>query len=124
VANGFFVPAFFVLLGATLDLRHLATDRRAIALGVVMAVGSVIVHLLASAIAGQEQRFKIGLLASAQLGFPAAAAALAIASNTLSPALAAALVLGGCLTLVPASSATALLASEKSRTPDTTQSSP
>jgi Kef-type K+ transport system membrane component KefB len=110
LANGFFVPAFFVLLGATLDLRQLVTDPVPIALGVMLAVGSVLVHLLAAAVAGRERRFTIGLLASAQLGLPAAAAALGVSSHALSPALAAALVFGGCLTLIPMSVASALLA--------------
>jgi Kef-type K+ transport system membrane component KefB len=110
LANGFFVPAFFVLLGATLDLRQLATDPVAIALGVMLALGSVTVHLLAAALAGRERRLTIGLLASAQLGLPAAAAALGISSHALSPVLAAALVFGGCLTLIPMSVASALLA--------------
>ncbi len=50
-----------------------------------------------------------GLLASAHLGFPAAAAALGTASHALSPAVAAALVAGGRLTLVLASIGAALL---------------
>jgi Kef-type K+ transport system membrane component KefB len=118
VANGFFVPAFFVLLGATLDLRRLVTDPVAIALGVMLAVGSVAVHLLGAAVAGQDRRFTIGLLASAQLGLPAAAAALGLSSHALSPALAAALVFGGCLTLIPTSVASALLARGQASTPN------
>ena len=118
LANGFFVPAFFVLLGATLDLRQLITDPAAIALGVMLAVGSVAVHLLAAALAVRDRRFTIGLLASAQLGLPAAAAALGISSHALSPALAAALVFGGCLTLIPASAASALLARGQASTLD------
>jgi Kef-type K+ transport system membrane component KefB len=110
LANGFFVPAFFVLLGATLDLRQLVSDPVAIAVGVMLALGSVTVHLLAAALTGRHRRFTIGLLASAQLGLPAAAAALGTSSHALSPALAAALVFGGCLTLIPMSVASALLA--------------
>jgi Kef-type K+ transport system membrane component KefB len=110
LANGFFVPAFFVLLGATLDLRQLVSDPVAIALGVMLALGSITVHLLAAAMTGRDRRFTIGLLASAQLGLPAAAAALGISSHALSPALAAALVFGGCLTLIPMSVSSALLA--------------
>jgi Kef-type K+ transport system membrane component KefB len=110
LANGFFVPAFFVLLGATLDLRQLVSNPVAIALGVMLALGSVTVHLLAATLTGRHRRFTIGLLASAQLGLPAAAAALGISSHALSPALAAALVFGGCLTLIPMSVASALLA--------------
>jgi Kef-type K+ transport system membrane component KefB len=118
LANGFFVPAFFVLLGATLDLRQLVSDPVAIALGVMLAVGSVTVHLLAAALVGRDQRFIIGLLASAQLGLPAAAAALGLSSHALSPALAAALVFGGCLTLIPTSMASALVARRQTSTAD------
>jgi Kef-type K+ transport system membrane component KefB len=118
LANGFFVPAFFVLLGATLDLRQLVTDPVAIALGAMLALGSVIVHLLAAALAGRDRRFTIGLLASAQLGLPAAAAALGISTHALSPPLAAALVFGGCLTLIPSSLASTLLARGQPSSPD------
>jgi hypothetical protein len=42
------------------------------------------------------------LLAAAQLGLPAAAAALGLATGALRPAIAAALVAAGLLTLIPA----------------------
>jgi len=102
LANGFFVPAFFVLVGATLNLRDLVGDPRAIVLTAAMALGAVAVHLVAAAAAAEEQRLPTGLVASAQLGLPAAAAALGLSSHALSPAVAAALVAAGCLTLVPA----------------------
>src|SRR5499427_5498954 len=76
LADGFFVPAFFVLLGASLNLRSLISDPRAVVLAVAMAVAAVIVHLTAAAVAAEKQRVPTGLLASAQLGLPAAAAAL------------------------------------------------
>jgi Kef-type K+ transport system membrane component KefB len=110
LANGFFVPTFFVLVGATLNLRDLAGDPRAIALAAAMALGAVAVHLVAAAAAAGEQRLPTGLVASAQLGLPAAAAALGLSSHALSPAVAAALVAGGCLTLVPATVGGILLA--------------
>jgi Kef-type K+ transport system membrane component KefB len=102
LASGFFVPAFFVLVGATLNLRDLVGDPRAIALAAAMALGAVAVHVVAAAAAAEQQRLPTGLVASAQLGLPAAAAALGLTSHALSPAIAAALVAGGCLTLVPA----------------------
>jgi Kef-type K+ transport system membrane component KefB len=110
LALGFFVPAFFVLLGAQLDLRALVTDPTAIWLAVAMALAAVAAHLIAGLIAGRELRIPAGLLASAQLGLPAAAAALGLATHTLRPAIAAALVAGGCLTLVPATVGAALMA--------------
>jgi len=112
VANGFFVPLFFVLLGAELDLHALVSDPKAIAFAVALAVGAVVVHLVASLITGSSRRVATGLAASAQIGLPAAAASLAIASHALSPAIAAALVAAGCLTLAPATVGVARLASE------------
>jgi Kef-type K+ transport system membrane component KefB len=102
LASGFFVPIFFVLLGAELDLRALVTDPRAIALALILAIGAVAVHLVAALTLGRGLRVPSGLAASAQLGLPAAAAGLALSSHALSPAYAAALVAAGCLTLVPA----------------------
>ena len=102
VANGFFVPIFFVLLGAELDLRALVTEPRALALAAALAVGAVLVHVVAGLVTGTDRRLPSGLAASAQLGLPAAAAGLALSSHVLSPANAAALVAAGCLTLAPA----------------------
>ena len=112
LATGFFVPAFFVLLGATLDIGSLVNSPSAIALALAMATGATAVHLLASLATSRYQRLASGLLAAAQLGLPAAAAALGLASGALTPPLAAALVAGGCLTLIPASIGAAMLASK------------
>jgi Kef-type K+ transport system membrane component KefB len=110
LATGFFVPAFFVLLGATLDLKGLVSSPSAIALAIGMAVAATVVHLVASTVVGKQQRLPAGLLASAQLGLPAAAAALGLATGTLRPPIAAALVAGGLLTLIPAIAGAILLA--------------
>src|SRR5262252_3483627 len=109
LANGFFVPAFFVLLGAGLNLRSLVTDPRAIVLAGAIAAAAVVVHLVAAAVAAEKQRVPSGLLASAQLGLPSAAAALGLSSHALSPVVAVALVAAGCLTLIPASTGAILL---------------
>ena len=109
LATGFFVPAFFVLLGATLDLKGLVSSPSAIALAVGMAVAATVVHLVASIAVGKQQRLPAGLLASAQLGLPAAAAALGLATGLLRPPIAAALVAGGLLTLIPAIAGAILL---------------
>ena len=110
LASGFFVPAFFVLLGASLDLSALVHSASAIGLALAMAIGATAAHIVASLVAGKETRLPAGLLASAQLGLPAAAAALGLASGALGPAVAAALVAGGVLTLIPASAGALLLA--------------
>jgi Kef-type K+ transport system membrane component KefB len=110
VANGFFVPLFFVLLGAELNLRALLTSPSRIALAFGLALAAVITHVIAARVAGRERFFATGLAASAQLGMPAAAASLGLSTGLLGPAEAAALVAGGCLTLVPATIGSLLLA--------------
>ena len=110
LASGFFVPAYFVLLGATLDLSGLVRSPSAVGLALTMAIVATAIHVLASLLAGEESRIPSGLLASAQLGLPAAAATLALANGALSPPLAAALVAGGVLTLIAASAGGILLA--------------
>ena len=110
VANGFFVPLFFVLLGAELNLRALITSPSRILLAVGLALATVVTHLIAARVAGHERYLATGLAASAQLGMPAAAASLGLSTGLLSPAEAAALVAGGCLTLIPATMGSLLLA--------------
>lgn len=110
LATGFFVPAFFVLLGASLDLKGLVDSPSAIGLAVALAVAATVVHVGAALVVGTQQRLASGLLASAQLGLPAAAAALGLASGALTPPVAAALVAGGVLTLIPATVGSMLLA--------------
>lgn len=110
LASGFFVPAFFVLLGATLDLSALVHSPSAIGLALAMAIAATVVHVVASLLASKEARLPAGLLASAQLGLPAAAAAIGLASGALGSAVASALVAGGVLTLIPASAGALMLA--------------
>ena len=110
IAEGFFVPAFFVLLGSQLDLRSLAGDPSAIMLAVAMAAGGLAIHLAASRVVAPPPWSGFGLAAAAQLGLPAAAASLGLGTGALSPAVAAAIVLAGCLTVLPASIGTRRLA--------------
>ena len=110
IAEGFFVPAFFVLIGSELDLRSLAGDPSAVLLAVVMALAALAIHLAAGRVTAPDPWNGFGLAAAAQLGLPAAAASLGLSTGALSPAVAAALVLAGCLTVLPASIGTRRLA--------------
>jgi Kef-type K+ transport system membrane component KefB len=110
IAEGFFVPAFFVLIGAQLDLRSLAGDPSAILLAVVLALCGLVIHLAAGRAVAPVPWNGFGLAAAAQLGLPAAAASLGLTTGALSPAVAAAIVLAGCLTVLPASIGTRQLA--------------
>jgi Kef-type K+ transport system membrane component KefB len=110
IAEGFFVPAFFVLIGSELDLRSLAGDPSAILLALALAVSGLAIHLVASRVVAPPPWSGFGLAAAAQLGLPAAAASLGLGTGALSPAVAAAIVLGGCLTVLPAAIGTRRLA--------------
>ena len=110
LADGFMVPAFFVLLGARLDLRALFGDPAALTFMVVDAVLVVAVHLIGG-LALRNRRLPTAMAASAQLGLSAAAATLGLQAGVLSPALAAALVGAALLTLIPATIGSLRLAS-------------
>jgi Kef-type K+ transport system membrane component KefB len=112
LAEGFFVPAFFVLLGAQLDFRALSADPDAIGLALVLSAAALAIHLAAARIAAPGSWSAYGLAASAQLGMPAAAASLGLATGTLTPPIAAAIVAAGCLTVLPASLGTRRLAAD------------
>lgn len=114
LAAGFLVPAFFVLLGARLDLRALIGDPGALTFMVVDALIVVGVHLVGG-LALRERRVPTALAASAQLGLPAAAASLGLQAGVLSPALAAALVGAALLTLIPATIGSLTLAAAAPR---------
>jgi Kef-type K+ transport system membrane component KefB len=103
LANGFFVPLFFVLLGARLDFRALYGDPNALIFVVAMLAGSLAIHVTAALVAAPHPHgWTSGLVASAQLGLPAAAASIGLQSRALSPAIASAIVAAGCLSLIPA----------------------
>ncbi len=110
LAEGFFVPAFFVLLGSELDFRALAGAPAAIALAFALGIAAVAIHVAGAWLAAPAPKVPFGLAASAQLGLPAAAASLGLATGHLSPAIAAAVVAAGCLTVVPSSIGTRRLA--------------
>jgi Kef-type K+ transport system membrane component KefB len=76
LGQGFLVPLFFVLLGAKLDLSALASSRDAVILAFVLAALTIAVHVLASAAIRAPKA--VGLLASAQMGVPAAVIAIGL----------------------------------------------
>ena len=109
LADGFFVPAFFILLGAELDLRGLASEPRAIWFGLLLAGGAILVHVVGALAAAPSSKIAAGLATSAQLGLPSAAAALGLSAAVLSQTTATALVGAAVLTLIPASVGVALM---------------
>lgn len=96
VTEGFLGPLFFVWLGASLNLRELATNPAMILLGVVLGVVALFAHL---AMRPLGQPFALGALSAAQLGVPVAAATIGTQSHLLVPGEASALILGAIVTI-------------------------
>jgi Kef-type K+ transport system membrane component KefB len=108
IGGGFFIPLFFVVLGARLDLRGLAQHPALIALAVALALMTAIVHVIAALLTRQPPA--AGLLASAQLGVPSAVVALGLPEHVISSAQAAAIITASVISLGVAAGGAALLA--------------
>ena len=98
IADGFFVPLYFVTLGAQLDLRGLVDHPAMLALAAVLLALNVAIHL-AAALLGHRSA-SAGLAASAELGVPAAVASLGLAAGVISNAVATAIVAAALVSLV------------------------
>jgi len=97
VADGFFVPLYFVVLGAQLNLAGLVHDPAMLALAGALASLNVAIHLLATLLA--RQPVASALTATAQLGVPAAVASLGLAEHLLSAVVATAIVASALVSL-------------------------
>lgn len=117
ITEGFFGPLFFVWLGASLPVRELLDRPGLILLGLALGGGAVLAHL-SGLVTGQPA--VLGVLASAQLGVPVAAAALGAEQHLLVPGEASAMMLGALVTVVCASVAAALAARTRPAAPKTT----
>jgi Kef-type K+ transport system membrane component KefB len=91
LAEGFLAPLFFVWLGASLNLRQLGTHPKFIGLGLALGIGAAVAHC-AVRLVGQP--LPLGLLATAQLGVPVAAATIGGQIGVLRPGESSALILG------------------------------
>jgi Kef-type K+ transport system membrane component KefB len=97
VADGFFIPLYFILLGARLDLAGLVDRPAMLALAAALATLNIAIHLLAVALV--RKPLADGLAASAQLGVPAAVASLGLAEHVLSSTAATAIVVSALVSL-------------------------
>jgi Kef-type K+ transport system membrane component KefB len=108
IADGFFVPLYFVVLGAQLDLAGLVRDPAMLALAGALAVLNVAIHLLAALLA--RQSVAGALTATAQLGVPAAVASLGLAEHLLSAVVATAIVASALVSLAVCTAGVEMLA--------------
>jgi Kef-type K+ transport system membrane component KefB len=113
IAGGFFVPLFFVLLGARIDLRGVIRDPALIGLALAIVILNAGVHVLGARLT--RQRPAAGLLASAQLGVPAAIVALGLQDGVITPAQGAAIVAAAIISLAVSSVGAARFSASPSR---------
>jgi Kef-type K+ transport system membrane component KefB len=108
IADGFFVPLYFVVLGAQLDLAGLVDHASLLALVGALAVLNVAIRLLAALLL--RQPLAAALTATAQLGVPAAVASLGLAGHLLSPVVATAIVASALVSLAVCTAGVQMLA--------------
>jgi Kef-type K+ transport system membrane component KefB len=115
VAGGFFVPLFFVVLGARIDLRGVIKHPSLLALALALAASTTVVHLLAARLTRQPAAS--GLLASAQLGVPSAIVALGLSEQVITSAQGAAIITAAMLSLAVCSLGAGLMAARAKSPP-------
>jgi Kef-type K+ transport system membrane component KefB len=91
IAAGFFVPLFFVVLGARLDLRALVHHPATLEIALLLVALTVVIHVASARVTGQPRG--AGLAATAQLGLPAGVATLGLQLGVLNAGQAAAILL-------------------------------
>jgi Kef-type K+ transport system membrane component KefB len=106
VANGFLVPVFFVVLGASLNVRALVQSSTELELAAALIVGMLLVHVLAGRLIRAPTW--TALAVTAQLGVPAAVAKLGLADGVLGPGSAAAVIAAALASLGISAAGTAL----------------
>lgn len=108
LADGFFVPLFFVLLGARLELGSLVDDPSLLRLTLALVLLNVAAHLLAGRLTGQGTA--ASCMATAQLGVPAAVVALGLQQAILTAAQGAAIILAALISIAIAALGATVLA--------------
>jgi Kef-type K+ transport system membrane component KefB len=107
LGQGFLVPLFFVLLGAKVELRALGHGADAVPLVFLLIACAVAVHVIACAVI--RAPLAMGLLATAQIGVPAAVIALGLPAHAIDQSQAAAIFCAALASILVSSAGAALL---------------
>jgi Kef-type K+ transport system membrane component KefB len=97
VASGFLVPIFFVVLGASLNLRALFDTPKELELALAIIAGFTAVHVLAAMLIRAPTW--VGLVVTAQLGVPVAVVKLGLADGVLKAGEGGAIILAALVSL-------------------------
>jgi Kef-type K+ transport system membrane component KefB len=119
IAAGFFMPLFFVVLGAKLDLRALFSHPAMLELTALLTVANVAVH--AAGALATRQPLPAALAATAQLGLPAGVVTLGLQQHVLSASQAGAILLAALVTIALCPAGIALLARSRATPPTAEQ---
>ena len=107
IAEGFFIPLFFVDLGARLDLRAFVRDTHAMVLAAALLGLALVAHV------GAARLWRLpvgsGLAATAQLGVPSAIASIGLSTKSLTTAQASAIMVAVLGSLAACSIGTSML---------------
>lgn len=104
LAEGFFVPLFFVDLGAKLDMTQLYQSHNFLLITAAIVASSMAVHLIVARVI--RLPWEAGLMASAQQGLPIALVSIGLADNRLTPGQGAAIIAATLLLIAISSWAT------------------
>ncbi len=108
VGAGFLVPIFFVVLGASLNVRALVQSPTELELTGALIVGILVAHLVGARVV--RAPMSTGLIVSAQLGVPAAVVKLGLSSHLLRAGEGAAIILAALASLGLCAAGTGLAA--------------
>ena len=97
IAAGFFVPLFFVTLGAKLDIRAVVEKPSILELSVLLVVANVAVHIVGALLT--RQQLPAALAATAQLGLPAGVVTLGLQEHVITSAQGGAVLIAALVTI-------------------------
>ncbi|WP_406816715.1 cation:proton antiporter [Mycobacterium sp. M23085] len=115
ITEGFFSPVFFIWLGASLQVRELASQPKYLLLGAGLGLGGVLAHCVGRLV-GQPLSYAV--MSSTQLGVAVAAVTIGTQQHLLAAGEASALMFGSLLTIACTSIAGAVAASRQRAEPD------
>jgi Kef-type K+ transport system membrane component KefB len=110
VAQGLFVPLFFVVLGAKLDLRAIASEPSLVGLAASLVALNLAIRLVVARLT--HQPLGAALIATSQLGVPAAVVALGFEQHVISPGVGGAIISAALVTVALTAAGAALLGRE------------
>jgi Kef-type K+ transport system membrane component KefB len=108
IAEGFFVPLFFVVFGAKLDFTQLFANWHLFILTGSIVVASITVHLIVAK--AMKLPYASGLMAATQQGLPIALVNIGLANKSIEPGQGAAIIAGAMILLATSAMGTNLLA--------------